>query len=277
MKLGVRTGFPPFLFAALRQTTAGLLLTGYLIFIVKLPLPGLSHLWRNAISGLLMITFGNGLVSWAVVYVPSSVAAIICSAMPVCIVLLNLTFNRAEFPNILIIIGVLAGMGGILMVFGEHLADFSDPKYSLGIILIFVATISWAFASFLMKKSNRDVSPFLNAGLQMFFGGLFCLPFSLAFDDYTGLAMSATTAYALLYVMLVGSIAAYTMYSYALTYLPLTIASLYSYINPLVAVVLGSLVLSEKLNFKIAVAILITIAGIYLVNLGYQQLVKEKT
>ncbi len=222
-----------------------------------------------------MITFGNGLVSWAVVYVPSSVAAIICSAMPVCVVLLNLTINRAELPNATIIVGAVVGMLGILMVFSEHLADFSDPKYSAGIALIFVATVSWACASFMMKKSNETVSPFLNAGFQMLFGGLFCLPFSAIFDDYTTITWSATTLYSLCYLIIVGSTMAYAMYSYALTQLPLTIASLYSYINPLVAVVLGWLVLSEKLNTKIAVAILITLLGIYLVNRGYQQLLKK--
>ena len=274
MKMGVHS-FPPFLFAALRQITAGLLLTSYLIFIKRLPLPNTKHILKLALGGFLMITFGNGLVSWAVVYVPSSVAAIICSAMPVCVVLLNLTINRSELPNVTIIVGVVAGMLGILMVFSEHLADFSDPRYRAGIALIFVATVSWAGASFLMKKSNETVSPFLNAGFQMLFGGLFCLPFSAIFDDYATITWSATTLYSLCYLIIVGSTMAYAMYSYALTQLPLTIASLYSYINPLVAVVLGWLVLSEKLNTKIAVAILITLLGIYLVNRGYQQLMKK--
>ena len=275
MKMGVHS-FPPFLFAALRQVNAGILLTGYLILVKGLSWPDRKHMLKLALGGFLMITMGNGLVSWAVVYIPSSVAAIICSAMPVCIVLLNLTINRSEFPNATIIFGVLAGMVGILMVFSEHLADFSEPKYSMGIALVFVATISWAGASFLMKKSNETISPFLNAGIQMFFGGLFCLPFSALFDDYTSLAWSATTFYSLGYLIIVGSTMAYAMYSYALTQLPLTIASLYSYINPLVAVVLGWLVLSEKLNTKIAVAILITLVGIYMVNRGYQQLLRKR-
>lgn len=276
MRVGVRNGFPPFLFAAIRQTTAGILLTVYLVLIKKESLPTIPHLAKNALGGLLMITFGNGLVSWAVVYIPSSMAAIICSAMPICIVLLNLTINRIEYPNAMIIIGVVAGMSGILFVFREHLADFSDPRYATGIALVFFATVSWACASFLMKKNNERASPFLNAGIQMFFGGLFCLPFSWAFDDYAAISWSPTIVYALIYLSLIGSIAAYTMYSYALTQLPLTIASLYSYINPLVAVVLGWWILSEKFNLQIGIAILITISGIYLVNRGYQQLTRIK-
>ncbi len=276
MKMGIK-GFPPFLFAALRQFSAGLLLTAYLLGVKKYPLPGIRDLLTLALGGFLMITLGNGLVSAGLVYVPSSVAAIICSAMPVCVVLLNLTINRSERPNATIIIGVVAGMLGIMMVFSEHLSDFSQRGYTTGIAFIFVATFSWAMASFLMKKINETVSPFVTAGFQMLFGGLFCLPFSLAFDDYSLISWTPTSIGALTYLALIGSLTAYAMYSYALAVLPLTIASLYSYINPLVAVVLGWWILSETLNAKIIVAIAVTLAGIYLVNRGYRQLTRPRT
>lgn len=103
----------------------------------------------------------------------------------------------------------------------------------------------------------------------MFFGGLFCIPFSLAFDNLDMITFSQEVIFALSYLIVVGSIGAFSMYAYTLSQLPLTIASLYSYVNPLVAVVLGWLVLSEKLNAKIGIAFLITVAGIYLVNYGY--------
>ncbi len=276
MKMGIK-GFPPFLFAALRQFSAGVLLTGYLLLVKKMPMPNARELLMLALGGFLMITLGNGFVSSGLVYVPSSVAAIICSAMPVCVVLLNLTINRTERPNPMIVIGVVAGMLGIIMVFGEHLVDFSRPGYALGITLIFIATISWALASFLMKKINERVSPFVTAGFQMLFGGLFCFPLSALFDDYSTITWTATSIGALTYLALIGSLTAYAMYSYALAVLPLTIASLYSYINPLVAVVLGWWVLGEKLNLRIVVAIAVTLGGIYLVNRGYQQLTRPKS
>ncbi|MEJ0057050.1 MAG: DMT family transporter [Bacteroidota bacterium] len=176
----------------------------------------------------------------------------------------------------MIVIGVIAGISGIMMVFSEHLADFSDPGYFTSIVLIFISTMAWATASYMMKKSNRNVNPFLNAGLQMFFGGVICLPLSLVFDNYSIMSWSTDTLYPLLYLILIGSMAAQAMYSYTLSQLPLTIASMYSYINPLVAVILGSLVLSEKLNGKIAIAIMITVSGIYLVNRGYYKLTNQK-
>lgn len=276
MKMGIK-GFPPFLFAALRQFSAGILLTAWLVVVKRKTIPPLQDLKMLALGGFLMITLGNGLVSSGLVFVPSSVAAIICSAMPVCVVLLNITINRSEKPNTMIVIGVIAGMLGILTVFGEHIADFSEPRYAIGIGLIFVATLSWAVASFLMKKVNERVNPFMTAGIQMLFGGLFCFPLSYIFDDHATITWSITSLSTLTYLSLVGSLTAYAMYSYALAKLRLTIASLYSYINPLVAVVLGWWILSEKLNHRIAVAIAITLFGIYLVNRGYQKLIKSRS
>ncbi len=98
MRIGVKE-FPPFLFAGLRQFTAGFLLLSYLLWLKKLKFPSWSNVGRQAFGGFLMITLGNGLVSWAEVYVPSGVAAIICSIMPVWVVLINLTINRSELPN----------------------------------------------------------------------------------------------------------------------------------------------------------------------------------
>ncbi len=275
MRIGVMQ-FPPFLFAALRQIPAGLLLCGFLILAKSEKLPSLNELRIHAFRGFLMITCGNGLVSWAEVLVPSGLAAIICSTMPVVVILINLTINRTEFPNWIVVLGVLIGLCGILLVFSEYLSDFANPGYRLGIMFIFVATIAWAVGSVLTKQRANKSNPFFNAGMQMLFGGLFCLPLSFAFDDLSNVIVSSEVVYALLYLSLIGSIAAFSMYAYTLAKLPITIASLYSYVNPLVAVVLGWLVLSEKLNMKIGLAFLITVLGIYLVSYGYQRQQKKQ-
>jgi drug/metabolite transporter (DMT)-like permease len=261
--------FPPFLFTAIRQTTAGFLLIGFMLAIAKTEWPSKEQIMRQAIGGLFLISLGNGLVAWAEMHIPSGIAAIICSLMPVLVILINVSVNREERPNVPIMLGVALGLSGIIMIFGEHINDFSS-QYVLGIIMTFVAIISWAAGSIWIKKHNSKSNPFLNAGLQMFFGGLFVLPLSFAFDDLTSVTWSAEAVYSLLYLIVFGSIIAYTCYSYALRNLPMTIVSLYAYVNPLVAVVLGWIVLNEKLNMQIGIAILITIAGIYIVNRGYQ-------
>ncbi len=270
MRIGVQ-GFPPFLFASIRQCGAGIILVGFLMLFKKVALPTFSHIIKQAIAGFLMITMGNGLVSWAEVYIPSGLAAIICSLMPVWVIIINLTINRSERPNALIVMGVLIGLAGILIVFGEHFADFANSNYRIGIMLTFVASLTWAWGSINMKRSADGSNPYQNAGLQMVFGGLWCFIISLVVDDYSSFSWSTIPYLPLLYLSLVGSLAAFAMYAYLLTKLPLTIASLFSYINPLVAVILGWLILDEKLNTKIGFAIAITVLGIYLVNLGYQR------
>jgi drug/metabolite transporter (DMT)-like permease len=136
--------------------------------------------------------------------------------------------------------------------------------------MTFVAVICWASGSIWIKKRNGESNPFINAGLQMFFGGVWLLPFTLIFDDLSNIAWSAEAFYAMVYLIIFGSIVAYASYSYALKKLPMTIVSLYAYVNPIVAIVLGWAVLGEKLNARIVLAIILTVAGIYIVNRGYQ-------
>lgn len=262
--------FPPFLFVAIRQLLAGSLLIGFMLLSGKAAWPDRAHVVRQAVAGFFMLTLGNGLVAWAEVVVPSGVAAILCSLMPMVVILINLGINKDERPTVAILAGVLLGLGGIMMIFGEHLVDFAKVEYQVGILVIFVAVLSWAGGSIWLKKRGNDGNAFLNAGLQMFFAGIWLIPGALIFDDFSRITWSAEAFYSMVYLVLIGSIVAYACYSYVLRKLPMTIVSLYAYVNPIVAVILGWLVLGEKLNLKIGIAILITVAGIYIVNRGYQ-------
>lgn len=262
--------FPPFLFTALRQTTAGLVLLAFMFTIGKAAWPSKEHFMRQAIGGFFMLTLGNGLVAYAEMEIPSGVAAIICSLMPVVVILINVFINKDERPNVPIIMGVILGLIGIVMIFGQHVSEFSNTQYIIGIVLTFGAVVAWAGGSIWMKKKNTDSNPFVNAGIQMLFGGIWCFPLSLMFDDLSNVTWSSEAVWSLVYLIIFGSLIAYASYSYALKKLPMTIVSMYAYINPLVAVLLGWLVLDEKLNAQIIIAFLLTVAGIYIVNKGYQ-------
>jgi drug/metabolite transporter (DMT)-like permease len=269
LRVGV-TQFPPFLFSALRFLAAGPILMGFMLTFGKASLPSRTAIFHQAIAGILMITMGVGVVGWAEMYVSSGLAAIICSVMPVYVVLINIVASPEERPTFPIVLGLAVGTAGIILIFGEHLADFSNVQYRWGITLTFLASLNWAFGSVWIKKKNHDSNPFVNAGLQMLFGGIFLIPLSLLFDDYSAIHWSGEMFGALTYLIMVGSVAAYACYSYAIKNLPVTLVSLYAYVNPIVAVVLGWLLLSEKLNLRIILAIGVTIAGIYIVNRGYQ-------
>ncbi len=264
--------FPPFLFTALRQFIAGGLILSVTYAIGKNTTMTREHIIRQAIAGFFMISLGNGLVAWAEMFIPSGIAAIICSLMPVLVILINIGIHREEKTNAAIVTGVALGLLGIMLIFSEHLAEFSKAQYTAGIFFTFVAVIAWAGASIWIKKKNNNTNLFLNAGLQMFFGGVWLFPLSLLFDDYATISWAPEAVYPFIYLVVFGSIVAYISYNYALRKLPMTIVSLYAYINPLVAVVLGWLVLDEKLNGRVLAAFLITVTGIYLVNRGYRAL-----
>lgn len=261
--------FPPFLFVVIRQLCSGMLLATLAFVFAGAKWPSRQNVKRQAIAGFLMITLGNGLVAYAEVLIPSGVAAIICSLMPMMVIVINLTVNREERPTLPIIIGVLVGLIGIVMIFGEHISEFSKLEYQVGIFLIFAAVIAWAGGSVWLKKRNTEGNLFLNTALQMLFGGIWLIPFTLLFDDLTHVSWSMEAGLSLAYLIVFGSVIAYACFSYTLRTLPMTILSLYAYVNPVVAVILGWLVLNEKLNLMITLSIGVTIAGIYIVNRGY--------
>lgn len=269
MRMGVQH-FPPFLFAVIRQLVAGGILIAFLLVSRKTKLPSWKDVWYQSIAGFFMISLGNGLVAWAEVHIPSGIAAVICSLVPLVVILINLGINAGERPNIPIFVGTALGFVGISTIFAEDLSQFANTGYLLGIIVTFIAVIAWAGGSIWLKHRKTQTDLFMNVGLQMFSGGLWLIPFSLAFDDLSAVTWSANVALPMAYLILVGSIIAFSCYLYALRHLPMTIVSLYAYVNPIIAVVLGWLILDEKLNATMGIAILLTIAGIYIVNRGHQ-------
>ncbi|MEQ9592642.1 MAG: EamA family transporter [Cyclobacteriaceae bacterium] len=271
--LALRVGvleFPPFLFTAIRQLIAGVLLAGVILLFKKKSMPSKEVVINQAIGGFFMISMGNGFVGWAEVHIPSGIAAILCSMIPIWVILINLFISAEDRPTMPIVFGFLVGLFGIVLIFSENLGDFASSQYLLGILMIFLASIGWAGGSIWMKRKNQSSDPFLNAGLQMVFGGIFLIPISLVFDDYQTIQWSNNVIYSLIYLILIGSIAAYACYSYAIKKLPVAIVTLYAYVNPIVAVILGWAILDEKLNSQMTIAIGITLAGIYIVNRGYQ-------
>jgi len=259
--------FPPFLFTAIRQVLAGSLLIFFTFLLNKKV--RLQNIFQQSIAGFFMITMGNGLVAWGELFVPSGIAAIICSLLPLVVITINIITRSDLSPKPQFWFGTLLGFGGIVLIFSDNLKGFSNSNYNAGIIAIFAAVLCWAGGSIWVNKQRNPGNAFINAGLQMFFGGLWCLPLSLIWDDFTTISWSPEVFYPMLYLIFIGSILAYASYSYSLRKLPMNIISLYAYVNPIVAIFLGWMVLNEPLNLKIGLAIVLTILGIYLANRSY--------
>ena len=272
LRIGVKH-FPAFLFAAIRQVTAGLIIMVAAWLMNRRADHSLANLKHQALIGFLLITIGNGLVSWAERVVPSGIAALICSLTPICVVVINLTQAKNERVNATIVLGMLLGVAGIGLIFKDNLADLSNGAYLAGMIAIFCATCTWSCGSILSRKKTDEVNPLYDAGLQLLFGGAFLFIGSPLVDDYNGEMdlLHPQVIGSMLYLIVIGSVLAYSAYIYAFKNLPVGIASIYAYINPMVAVVLGYLILGEQLTWFTVLAFVTIIAGVYLVKYGYKK------
>lgn len=269
IRIGVKS-FPPMLMAGFRHSLGGILICTY-FFAKGYKLPPLKELKVFAVNGILMLAVGNGLVTWAEIYVSSGLAALICALTPIWIVLLNSFTGAKEKITGTILTGLVICLAGQFLIFNDNLKDFANPNYAFGIVAILVANLSWAAGTLYSKNKKTETQPFFGAGLQMLAGGFILNVIGTLKGEWSELHPTTESIWALLYLVFFGSIVAFGAYMYVLKKLPTTIVSTYAYINTLVAVLLGWLILNEKLNLILAVAIVLTIGGVWLVNKGLKK------
>jgi len=263
--------YPAFLMAGVRQVVSFLIIAIIALGINRNYDLSSKNLGRNAIIGFLMITIGNGVVSYAEQIIPSGVASLICSMMPISVVILNLAFAKSSPPNYLILIGMFLGFLGVALIFRNDLPALKDSRYLFGIVATLLATFGWGGGSILSRRWSHPTNPMLDAGIQVGFGGIFLLILSPVFDKYQQADWHHTGAFwALIYLILLGSVGAFTAYRYALKNLPVGFVTSYAYINPLVAVVIGFFA-GEKITGWTGLSFVAIIAGVALVNRGYQR------
>lgn len=273
--LAIRIGvlhYPAFLFAGLRQVISGVLLALIALILNRKADLSWHTMKANLISGFLLITIGNGIVSYTEKYIPSGVAALICSLMPLNAVLLNIFISKTEKVNATIIGGLLLALAGVAFIFKDNVADLANPAYLWGIVAIYIGTASWAYGSIINSRPRITFNPLFNAAMQLLFGGIFllaCSPLIDRFDNFE--AFQPEAMWSMAYLIVVGSVGAYAAYMFALKVLPVGIVTLYAYVNPLVAVVLGYFILGEKLTWYTALSFVAIVSGVYIVNAGYKK------
>lgn len=268
IKFAVRD-FPPYLLVGMRQTSAGVLLLGLAAASGKLFWPGRPYVLRQMLTGLATITGGNGFITWGMQYVSSGLASIIGSLTPVMVLLISLAWRSPERTSTRMIAGILMGFGGLGIIFNDGWEDFLKPEYRWGIAGCFASCLTWSLGTVMAKSWNSpEVPPLLNAGIQITTGGVGGLILSLLFDTSHTIHHTAEAWISFLYLVTIGSALAFTLYMYALKHLSATVTSLYTYINPLVAIVLGWALLGESLTPGIIAGMSVTIFGVWLVNSG---------
>jgi len=270
MRIGVST-FPALLFSGIRQAIAGAVMFAILLAGRKKIKISRGDLIHQSIAGVLMIALGNGLIGWSERYIPSGLAALVVSIMPLYVVFISyITGVDRKSVNRQIIGGLLLGCTGIVLIFRDNLGDLANPDYLAGIAVAFVASFCWAAGTVYIKQKPSSSPTFVNAAIQLSSGGIVLLISGLLFEDLSQLrSVSADSLWALAYLIIFGSLASFGCYLYALERLPAGLASVYAYINPLIAVVLGYLILDEKITWITGLAFITIICGVYWINRGY--------
>ena len=271
--LAIRVGlgaFPPGLLGAFRWLVAGALLA----IVTRLRGEGLPppSRWRDpAIQGVLLLGFGNGCVNWAEQYVPSGLAAVIIATVPFFMTGVEALFADGERITGSALAGLGVGFAGILILVWPdlHVVDSTGTRFIAGIVALQIACLGWAVGSSYSKRHKHPNESVLGiTAMQMLCGGVALLAIGLASGEWPLVHPTVTGVSALVYLTVAGSLVGFVSYIYALQHLPVTLVSLYAYINPLIAVVLGAVLLGEPFSLRTVIAMSVVFLGIGLVRLG---------
>ena len=259
-----------FQMAAIRQLLGG---SCYVLFFLfkKSPLPKGKEWIPILVLSFLNFMISNGLSTLALQFgISAGLGAIIGAIFPLWLVVIGLFVSKEKMP-VIAIIGLLLGFGGVCIIFYDHLQDFLDPRFRLGILFSVIATWTWAIATLYTKKQASHFNPYFSLGLQMLISGIILYSFSTATGRSIPInAIPWQSWAAIAFLVIFGSLIAFVCYLYALQNLPTEQASIYAYINPIVAVVLGSMIFDERLTIYLAIGGLVTLLGVYLVNKAYK-------
>lgn len=257
---------PPFMLASVRFVSAGLL-----IFIIS-KIIGISikikkrQLINTAIAGFLFLTFGNGIIVWALKYVDSGFAALEISAQPLVILLLMLIHQGKKIQP-MSFIGVVLGFIGIYLLVSQKQV-ISQENSVIGMLMIFACMLSWAYGSLFVGKAELPSNFFINTGYQMFTGGIMLFIVSMLFGESWPLPTewSSDVQISMLLLVILGSIVAFTSFNYLLKIVSPEKVATSTYVNPIVALILGWYFLDEQITLQSIIAAAVLLTGVYFIN-----------
>ncbi len=275
--LAIRIGvedLPPLLFAGFRWLIAGPILFS-ILRLKKYTLPKKEDIIPLTIIGLALIGVGNGLVVFAEQWVPSGLTALLITTVPFWIVGLE-SISQKEFKfNTLIIIGLLLGFVGIGLIFGSDVDKLFDPSYLGGVIGLMIAVFGWSAGTIYSKYKKINLHPLMSASIQMTIAGLVMTIIGLLLGEGSNFHFTDESFGAFIYLVIIGSLIGYGSYIYAIAHLPVSLVSTYAYVNPIIALFLGWLILDEKFSMIIIVASVIILVGVGAVKKGSERLIKN--
>jgi len=265
IRFGVET-IPPFLMAGTRHLVAGLLL--YIWMRSRgTPRPSATH-WRSAaIIGGLMLLGGNGLVTWAEQRVPSGLAALIVASVPIWMAVLE-GFEKRARPGGAVIAGLLLGLAGIALLVAPGRFAGNGHVDPIGALALLTAALCWSVGSLYSRRVPLPASTFTATAMEMIAGGTWLWVAGLLFGEGSRLHLSAISmrsAVSLVYLIFFGSLIGFTAYVWLLKATTAARVSTYAYVNPIVAVILGTLFAGEVITARVAIAALVIVGSVALI------------
>jgi drug/metabolite transporter (DMT)-like permease len=269
--LAIRVGvmrLPPMLFAGTRFIIAGLLLAGIVLAIGD-RLPRRLHDWKvNAITGVFLLLGGNAVVVWAEQHVESGAASVFVAAVP-----LWAAFFDALWPGGTTVLtwrvaaGLALGFLGSALLAGVTPGELMHADLA-GPVALTLASASWAFGTVYSKRNPTDTSPYAASAVQMLAGGTVITLLGLLLGEAGRWHWSGAGLGALAYLVVFGSIVGFTAYAYALRHASATVVGTYAYVNPVVAVLLGWLILREEVTARTVAAMVLILGAVLMIQLA---------
>ncbi len=268
--LGIRISvetIPGWFVAGIRQLIAAIILLFVLIFKKELKWIGWKNLKIQIIFSMLMLVIANGMTTVAEEHITSSLASLISATSPIFVFLGSIIFGLQKF-NYRSLIGILLGFSGVVFIFWDGINDLLNPDFRMGILFIFIAILGWAVGSVFTKKLNyKNENISLNLFYQFLFAGIFQLIIAFLFTkNFNFENWNLRSSLAMVYLAIFGSVIAYFAFHYALRKISPTQISILSYINTMIAIFLGWLVLDEEISLKFIVAAILIITGVFITN-----------
>jgi len=268
--LGIRVAvetIPPWFVTSIRQGLAGLIMMTILLFKKELKWIGWENLKQQLVPSVLMIVIANGFTTIAEQTLPSGLASVISALSPILIFLGSILFGLQKI-SLRGLIGVIIGFSGVVFIFRDGLESFLDPDYKTGMVFMGFAILAWA-AGTIYTKTNaiKSSNIILNLFYQFSMASAIQLVLAFVFSPHPDISSwSARSIFASLYLSVFGSVIAFFCYNYALKHVTAVQVSILSYVNTIIAVFLGWLLLNEKITVDFIIATALIILGVFIVN-----------
>jgi len=264
---------PPFIMAGLRFTVAGLLLFAWVYFRNPVKIKP-AHLKLPVITGLLMIFIGHGSLAWAEQFITSGFAALLCSVIPVWMVLISWMQSRANKPDKLTVAGIMLGITGValLTVTGDEFSISTTAGSGIvifNIIPLLLSGIIWSYASIKSRKFSKELPLLYSVSVQILSGGTALLLLGIFRGEFAGLSVSAISFISfasMLYLVLFGTVLAYSSYVWLLKASTPSKVGTYAFFNPLIAVFLGWLTIDEPITTVMIIGAAGILVSVLLIN-----------